>query len=192
MGRSGTGKSTVAAVLLGLATPSEGRVVVGDIDLAHCDLRAWRRHASWAPQQPTLVRGTVAENIALGDPEASAERIRQAAVLAGADAFVRDLPAAYRTVVGAGGRLLSSGERRRVALARAFLRDAPFLILDEPTADLDDASAAFVAAALERLRGTHTILLITHRPELAALADRTVVLERGRATASGCREAAAA
>ena len=95
-------------------------------------------------------------------------------MLAGADRFVRALPRGYETVVGDGGRPLSAGERRRIALARAFLRDAPLVILDEPTADLDRASADVVAESVERLRTGRTVLLIAHRPELAEHADRIV------------------
>jgi len=102
--------------------------------------------------------------------------VRDAAVLAGADRFVRALPQGYETVIGDGGRPLSSGERRRIALARAFLRDAPLVILDEPTADLDRESADVVAESLERLRAGRTVLLIAHRPELAERADRIVAL----------------
>ena len=100
-------------------------------------------------------------------------------------AAVRALPAAYETVVGDGGRPLSAGERRRIALARAFLRDAPLVILDEPTADLDPANAELVASAVDTLRRTRTVLLVVHRPELAARADRVVVLESGRIVEQG-------
>ena len=106
---------------------------------------------AWVPQHPTLVRGSVADNIRLGGP-ASDRAVRAAAALAGADAFVGALPGGYETLVGDGGRPLSPGERRRIALARAFLRDAPLVILDEPTADLDPASAELVRRAVERLR----------------------------------------
>ena len=106
--------------------------------------------------------------------------MREAARLTGAEQFVRALPQGYETVVGDGGRPLSAGERRRIALARAFARDVPLLVLDEPTADLDPESEAVVALALERLRGERTILLITHRPELAQLADRVAVLAGGQ------------
>ena len=139
------------------------------------------------PQHPTLLRGTVAENIRLGDPSASDGRVREAAELAGADAFVRALPDGYETLVGDGGRPLSAGERRRIALARAFLRDAPLVVLDEPTADLDPASAEAVADAVERLRAGRTVLLIAHRPELAQRADRVVVLDGGTRVARPVR-----
>ena len=104
--------------------------------------------------------------------------MRAAAGLAGAASFVEALPGGYETLVGEGGRALSAGERQRIALARAFLRDAPLVILDEPTANLDPASAELVAEAVERLRAGRTVLLIAHRPELAARADRVVRLER--------------
>jgi ATP-binding cassette, subfamily C, bacterial CydD len=190
VGESGAGKSTVASLLLGLAVPAAGRVAVGGVDLASCRAEDWRRCVAWVPQRPTLFRGTVADNVRLGDPGASDARVREAAGLAGADAFVRRLPHGYETIVGDGGRPLSAGERRRIALARAFLRRAPLVVLDEPTADLDPAGARVVAEAVERLRRGRTVLLIAHRPELAARADRVVVLERGKAVAPAESEAA--
>ena len=175
-GPSGAGKSTIAALLLLLAEPSAGRVTVGGVDLAGCDPAAWREQVAWVPQQPTLFRGTVADNIRLGDPGAPQATVGEAAAQAGADGFVRELPEGYETVVGDGGRPLSAGQVRRIALARAFLRDAPLVILDEPTADLDPASAEAVGEAVVRLLGGRTVLLVTHRPDLEARADRVVVL----------------
>jgi len=180
VGESGGGKSTIAALLLRLCEPARGRVTVGGVDLAGCDAASWRAQVAWTPQDPTLFRGTVADNIRLGDPAAPDERVRDAARLAGADAFVAALPLGYETVVGEGGRRLSAGERRRIGLARAFLRDAPLLVLDEPTANLDHASVEHVADAVERLRGTRTIFVISHRAELAVRADRVVELRDGR------------
>jgi ATP-binding cassette subfamily C protein CydD/ATP-binding cassette subfamily C protein CydCD len=162
-------------------------VTVGGIDLAECRVELWRRLIAWVPQRPTIFRGTVADNIRLGDVHASESSVRDAAVLAGADRFIRALPDGYETVVGDGGRPLSAGERRRIALARAFVRDAPLVILDEPTADLDRTSAEVVAEAVERLRTGRTVLLIAHRPELVAYADRVVDLGGG----TGVREEAA-
>jgi ABC-type transport system involved in cytochrome bd biosynthesis fused ATPase/permease subunit len=180
VGPSGGGKSTLLALLLRFAEPVSGSVVVGDGDLAAVDPRAWRSGIAWVPQRPTLVRGTVADNIRLGDRSADADRVAEAARLAGADTFVERLPAGYGTVVGDGGRRLSAGEVRRIALARAFVRDAPLVLLDEPTADLDPENAALVADAVERLRVGRTVLIVAHRPELASLADRVIRLEGGR------------
>jgi ABC-type transport system involved in cytochrome bd biosynthesis fused ATPase/permease subunit len=179
VGSSGSGKSTIAALLLRLADPTAGHVLAGAVDLGACDPAAWRAQVSWVPQRPTLFRGTVAENIRLGSADAD-RSVRAAAVLAGADAFVLELPDGYETVVGDGGRPLSAGQLQRLALARAFLRDAPLVILDEPTANLDPESAALIGAAVQGLRSRRTVLLIAHRPELAEHADRIVTLEGGR------------
>jgi ABC-type multidrug transport system fused ATPase/permease subunit len=181
VGPSGAGKSTVANLLLRFAEPGSGRVTVGGIDLAECRDDLWRRLIAWVPQRPTIFRGTVADNIRLGDEGAGEQAVRDAAVLAGADRFIASLPSGYETLVGDGGRPLSFGEQRRIALARAVVRDAPLVILDEPTADLDRTSADVVAEAVERLRPGRTMLLIAHRPELVAHADRVVVLGGDRA-----------
>ena len=189
-GESGAGKSTIAMLLLRLLEPTAGRVSVDGVDLAGCRPDVWRRQLAWLPQHPTLLRGTVADNIRLGDPSASCERIRQAAARAGAERFIDALPDGYETRVGDGGRPLSAGERRRIGLARAFLRDAPVLVLDEPTADLDPASAEIVAQAVDRACAGRTVLLITHRPELVVRADRVVRLRRGRTIEEAALEAA--
>ena len=175
-GPSGAGKSTAAVLILGLAAPTAGRVTVGGVDLADCDAAAWRRQVAWLPQRPSLLRASVADNIRLGEPGAPDAAVRRAATLAGADAFVASLPAGYDTIVGDGGRALSPGQRRRIGLARAFLRDAPLVVLDEPTADLDADSVAVVGAAVERLRRGRTMLVIAHRAELIERADRVVRL----------------
>ena len=179
VGASGSGKSTVASLLLRFADPIAGRITVGGVDLADCRTDVWRRFLAWVPQRPTIFRGTVGDNIRLGAPRATAARTREAAMLAGADRFVRELPSGYETVVGDGGRPLSAGERRRIALARAFLRGAPFVILDEPTADLDPVSADVIAEAVERLRPGRTVLLIAHQAGLVHQADRVVSLDPG-------------
>jgi thiol reductant ABC exporter CydD subunit len=181
VGPSGGGKTTVLSLLLRFAEPTAGRIVVGESDLASFDPRSWRLLTAYVPQQPTLFRGTIADNIRLGDPGATEADVRAAAELAGAHDFATALPDGYETVVGEGGRPLSTGERRRIALARAFLRDAPLVVLDEPTADLDPESAAIVAEGVERLRAGRTVLLVAHREELAARADRVVRVENGRA-----------
>jgi ATP-binding cassette, subfamily C, bacterial CydD len=190
VGESGAGKSTVAGLLLGMLTPTSGRVLVGGVDLRACRMDAWRSHIAWVPQHPTLLRGSVADNIRLGEPGAHEHAVRDAAARAGADAFIRSLPDGYATMIGDGGRSLSTGERRRIALARAFLRDAPLVILDEPTADLDPEGVAVVAAAVGRLRTGRTVLVIAHRPELVDGADRVVRLIDGAAVDVVIREAA--
>jgi len=171
VGPSGSGKSTLASLVLGLAAPTGGRVL-RPID-----------QVAWVPQRPTIFTGTISDNIRLGDPDADDGRVRRAAALARADGFVERLPQGYETVVGDGGRGLSAGERQRIALARAFLRDAKLVVLDEPTANLDPVSAQAVADAVEELGQGRTVLLIAHRPELAQRADRLLRLENGRVEA---------
>ncbi len=152
-GPSGAGKTTLGQVLLGIRAPDGGAVVVGERALTAGDLDGWRRHLAWAPQHPVLVHASVAANIALGAPGAGRERVEAAARAAGAHAFVVALPRGYDTVLGSGGRALSPGQRQRLGLARALLRDAPLTVLDEPTAHLDDASVGHVARTLARPAG---------------------------------------
>ena len=184
IGPSGAGKSTIASLLLLLAEPDEGCVLADGRDVATFDPETWRRQLAWLPQRPSLVRGTVADNIRLGDQSAGLERVRSAAALAAADGFIEALPQGYETVVGDGGRPLSAGQARRLGLARVFLRSAPFVILDEPTAHLDPQSADCIATAIDAYRRRCTTLLITHRPELVARCDRVVRIEDGRTDAS--------
>jgi ATP-binding cassette, subfamily C, bacterial CydD len=183
-GPSGAGKTTLGRVLLGLTRPDAGVVTAGGRPLAGADLDWWRHRTAWASQHPAMVPGTVAENLTLGRPGVSPAAVEEAARLAGADGFVRRLPAGYATPVGPGGHGLSAGERQRLGLARALLRDAPLLVLDEPTVHLDPAAAARVAETVEALRGSRAILLITHDPGLAARADRVLHLRAGRVVAT--------
>ena len=190
IGESGAGKSTVAALLLGLLEPTDGRIIVGGVDLSACELDAWRRLVAWVPQHPSMVRGTITENIRVGDPDAPDSRVREAALQAGAHEFIAALPDGLHTLIGEGGRQLSPGERRRIGLARAFLKDAPIVILDEPTADLDPHSVSVVSQAVRRLAAHRTMLLIAHRPELVQHVDRVVRLVDGVAVRVADRAAA--
>ena len=180
VGRSGAGKSTLALLVIGLALPQDGRVLVDGRELDEASLPSWRRSVAWVPQRATLFAGTVADNIRLGEPSADEARVVAAARLAGADELVARLPDGYATVVGDGGRTLSAGETQRIALARAFLRDARLVVLDEPSANLDPGNAHAVAEAVARLATGRTTLVIAHRPELVERADRVVRLEGGR------------
>ncbi|MEU6846106.1 thiol reductant ABC exporter subunit CydD [Streptomyces sp. NPDC046716] len=180
-GPSGAGKSTLLALLLGLVRPDEGRVLIGGRDLAGLDLDAWRDTVAWVPQSPYLFDRAVSDNIRLGDPDATDAAVERAARAAAAHDFVAALPDGYATRLGARGTGLSAGQRRRIALARAFLREhAPLVLLDEPTAGLDADSEAAVLTASERLMSTRTVLLVAHRPRLLAGADRTLVVRDGR------------
>jgi len=177
VGPSGAGKSTVLGLLLGFVRPDTGRVLVDWMDLADFDPDAWRSRIAWVPQRPYLFAGTVADNIRLGRPDASDEEVRRAADAAGALEFIETLPQGFATPLGEGGAGLSAGQRQRIALARAFLRDAPLLLLDEPTSNLDSESEAAVVNAVRRLAIGRTVVLVAHRPALAALADRVVHVE---------------
>jgi thiol reductant ABC exporter CydD subunit len=179
VGESGAGKSTVAALLLGLLAPTAGAITVDGVPLSACEPAAWHALTSWVPQHPMLFRGTVEENIRLGEPNAAEDRVREAAELAGADTFIRGLPEGLATVIGDGARSLSTGERRRIGLARAFLRDAPLVVLDEPTADLDPGSVTLVSDAIRRLQAGRTMLVIAHRAEMIRHADRVLRLAGG-------------
>ncbi len=175
-GPSGCGKSTLLGVLLGLVAPQGGSVRVGGCDLAELDPDAWRARLAWVPQRPHLFAASVAENVRLGRPGASAEEVRAAVCAAGLDGVVADLPEGLETQLGERGAGLSAGERQRVALARAFLRDAPLLLLDEPTANLDGRTEREVLEAVRRLSRGRTVVLVAHRPALLALADRVLSL----------------
>ena len=175
-GPSGCGKSTVLAAVLGFVAPEHGRLYAGDVDLATLDPVAWRALIAWVPQRPWLFAGTVADNIRLGRPDAPDADVATAATSAGADRFIAALPDGYGTALGDGGAGLSAGQRQRIALARAFLRDAPVVLLDEPTANLDGETEAGILAAVRKLATGRTVIIAAHRPTLVAMADREIRL----------------
>ena len=181
-GPSGAGKSTVLAVLLGFVRPDSGRVLADWTDIAGLDPDAWRSQIAWVPQRPHLFAGTVAANIRLGRPDASDAEVRAAADAANALEFIEALPLGFDTPLGERGVGLSAGQRQRIALARAFLRDAPLLLLDEPTSNLDLESEAAVVDAVRRLAASRTVVLVAHRPALTAVADRVITLEPSAVT----------
>ncbi|MQA80624.1 MAG: thiol reductant ABC exporter subunit CydD [Streptosporangiales bacterium] len=167
-GPSGCGKSTLLSVLLGFRTPDSGRVRLGDADLGDLDIEAWRGRVGWVPQRPSLVAGTVADNVRLGVPSAADADVLAALREARAAELAPEVP------VGDGGGRLSAGQARRVAIARALVRRPDLLLLDEPTAGLDAGTEAAVLHALRR-RGV-TTLVVAHRPAVLDAADRTVTL----------------
>ncbi|WP_445515414.1 thiol reductant ABC exporter subunit CydD [Streptomyces sp. NEAU-174] len=176
VGPSGAGKSTLLNAVLGFAAPHEGRVLIGDRDLASLDPESWRRQIAWVPQHPYLFAGTIAENVRLARPDADGEAVRAALRDADALGFVSALPDGIETRLGEMGAGLSAGQRQRIALARAFLADRPVLLLDEPTANLDGETEASVVEAVRRLAEGRTVLLVVHRPALLPLADRVLRL----------------
>ena len=178
-GPSGAGKSSLLALLLRFTEPAHGRIEAGGIDVASIPLEPWRSQISWVPQHPYLFAGSVASNIALGQPAATREAIAQAARAAGAAEFIEALPQGYDTAVGERGLRLSSGQRQQIALARAFLRDAPLLLLDEPTAHLDAATARTLDAAITTLMPGRTVIQVTHGPGWAHDTGRALTLDEG-------------
>lgn len=180
VGASGCGKSTLASLLVRLADPSAGGILCGGVDLREVDPREWQRRIASIAQRPMLFAASVADNVRLADPAAPIERVRAALADAGGLEFAEALPEGLETQIGDGGRKLSAGQEQRIALARAFLRDASLVVLDEPTANLDSEAAAAVATAAERLVADRTALVVVHRPELARLADRVLELRDGR------------
>ncbi len=179
-GPSGAGKSSLLGLLLRFAEPTGGRIEIGSTDLRSIPLDEWRRQISWVPQQPYLFAASVAANIALGCPAAARTAIARAAQAAGAAEFIEDLPQGYDTAVGERGLRLSSGQRQQIALARAFLRDAPLLLLDEPAAHLDAASARRLGQAVSTLMADRTVIQVIHGQDWSRGAGRVLLLEEGR------------
>ena len=189
VGRSGAGKSTVAQLLLRFIEPSGGRITVNGADLAAIPADVWREQVAWVPQMPYLFAGSVADNIRLARPDAPLEDVIRAAQQAHADPFIRALPDGYDTPIGERGARLSGGQAQRIALARAFLKDAPLLILDEATSHLDPDTEAEIQAAIRALMHHRTVLIIAHRLNTVRDADQIVVLDQGHVAEIGTHAA---
>jgi ATP-binding cassette subfamily B protein len=185
VGASGSGKSTVARLLLRLHDPQRGRVLVGGRDIRELALADLRRHMAVVSQDTYLFHGTVEDNLRMGKPDASPAELEAAARAANAHEFIAALPQAYQTVVGERGIRLSGGQRQRIAIARALLRDAPILILDEALSAVDAENEAVIQEALDRLMKGRTTLIFAHRLSSVIGADRIVVLEEGRVAEGG-------
>lgn len=185
VGPSGAGKSTIANLLLRFAAPDEGMIKVNGMPLQQMPADWWRSKVSYVPQTPYLFYGTVADNILLGRPHASMDKVREAAERAGAHEFIMKFPQGYHTPVGEFGVRLSGGQAQRLAVVRAFLKDAPVLVLDEATAGLDPASEESIQEALDRLMQGRAVLVIAHRLSTVYRADRILVLSEGQLVEQG-------
>lgn len=180
VGQSGSGKSTLIWLLLRFVEPQRGRILLNGAPITSIPVDSWRSQVAWVPQQPYLFTGTILDNIRLGNPDAPLDAVRRAAQLANLDGFVQSLPGGYDTEIGERGARLSSGQAQRLALARAFLKNAPLLIMDEPTAHLDPEQEDALREALYRLSQGRTVVTIAHRLETLRHADWILVLHRGR------------
>lgn len=179
-GPSGAGKSTLLSLLVRLAEPDAGRIVIDGHDIAQLPLGVLRQLVALVPQEPWLHCGSIADNIAYGLPGATRRQVLAAAASAGVDSFARNRPAGDDTLVGHGGGQLSGGEQRRIAVARALIRDTPVLLLDEPTSGLDAATESRLVIDLLAASRGKTLILVTHRSALADRADRALHLDRGQ------------
>ena len=188
VGPSGAGKSTSFQLLLRFYEPAAGRILIDDMDISRLDPTDLRKQIGLVPQETMLFGESAMENIRYGRPDASDEEVKQAAVLAAADEFIRALPAAYETFLGERGTRLSGGQRQRIAIARAILKDPPILLLDEATSSLDAEIERLVQAALESLMENRTTLVIAHRLATVKKVDRIVVMNHGRIEAVGSHE----
>jgi ATP-binding cassette subfamily B protein len=185
VGPTGAGKSTLASLIPRFYDPQQGRILLDDVDIKDLELSSLRAQFSIVLQDPLLFSGTIFENISYGDPDASIEQVEEAAKAANAHEFITDLEAGYDTLVGEGGTKISGGERQRIAVARAFLRDAPILILDEPTSSIDSRTEAVILEALDRLMQGRTTIMIAHRLSTIRSADEILVLNEGQLVERG-------
>ncbi|MCC7130691.1 MAG: thiol reductant ABC exporter subunit CydD, partial [Anaerolineae bacterium] len=185
VGPSGSGKSTIMGLLLRFIAPDGGAITLDGKPLEDVPLHAWRGGIAWVPQRPYLFADTVEANIRLGKPEADMDAVFEAARLAEAHDFICALPEGYATRIGERGARLSGGEAQRIALARAFLRDAPLVLLDEATANLDVENEARLNLGIGRLLEGRTALVIAHRLKTIREADQVLVLEQGEIRQSG-------
>ena len=185
VGASGSGKSTLASLLLKFMNPNQGEIYINGIDLSEIKKADWLAHVAFVPQAPHLFCRSVADNIRLGREDASLEEVVQAATEAGAHEFIMALPKGYDTMVGEGGQGLSGGQGKRLAIARAFLQNASFLLLDEATAGLDPYHESVIDEALNRLKVGRTVLIIAHRLTTVYQADSIVVFNQGQVAEVG-------
>jgi len=185
VGPSGAGKSTLVSLLLRFLDPTSGYLSVNGQSLKDFDLEEWRRRIAWTPQNPFIFHDTVLENIRLAKEDAAMAEVKDAAKRAHALEFIRSLPQGFDTIIGERGARLSGGQLQRLALARAFLKDAPLLILDEPTSHLDARTEALLQNSIKELSAGRTVIAIAHRLHTVQSADKIIVLDNGKIVAGG-------
>jgi len=188
VGPSGAGKTTLISLLMRFYDPLDGQILLDGRDIRAITLASLRRNIALVLQEPVLFGSTIAENISYGLGGATHEQIQAAAKAAGAHEFIAELPQGYDTKIGERGVSLSGGQRQRISIARAFLKDAPVLIMDEPTSALDAQTETHLLEALERLKHGRTTIIIAHRLSTIRGADRIVVMSRGTIVESGTHD----
>ncbi|MEO9167212.1 MAG: ABC transporter ATP-binding protein [Aestuariivirga sp.] len=181
VGQSGSGKTTMLDLIIGFNRPTKGRITIDGVDLNNISLKAWRNQIGYVPQELTLLRGTIADNIVLGDDKLTRDDIENALRLAGAFEFVSELPQGIDTDIGTMGAKLSGGQRQRISLARALVHKPKLLLLDEVTSALDEVTEAEICKNVKALSGSLTILAITHRPAWRKIAGRIYKITGGKA-----------
>ena len=179
------GKSTLVNLVSRFLDPDEGSITANGVPVTAMPVEAWRENIALVPQRPHLFYGSLLDNVWMARPRASRKEVEGAAALAGCGEFVQRLPGGYETQVGERGLRLSGGEAQRLAIARAFLKGAPLLIMDEPTSSLDPESEGWIREALERLSEGRTVLVVAHRLNTVYTADRIAVLEDGKLVEQG-------
>jgi ATP-binding cassette subfamily C protein CydD len=188
VGASGGGKSTVANLLLGFIQPTTGNILVDDTDLQMIPLNTWRKKIAWVPQSPYIFNTSIAENIRVGRQDATLAEVQNAAQHARVHDFIMSLPDGYETIVGERGSRLSGGQAQRIAIARAFLKDAPIIILDEATSNLDPDTESQIETALEELLAGRTALVIAHRLNTIFKSDHIIVMDAGNIVEQGTHD----
>ena len=182
LGPSGIGKTTFLDLIVGLVRTKNGQVKIDDVNLEDLDIASWRNKIGYVPQEYVLYNDTVRNNITLNSPGINDASVQKALELSGASTFVASLPGGLDYVVGERGSLLSGGQRQRISIARALIRKPDLLVLDEPTAALDETSERDLIKTLDDLRGDITVIAVTHRPLLSSIADRILTLDNGKLT----------
>ena len=189
VGPSGAGKSTLIDLLLGFLTPSKGEILVNQQSLAQLDRKSWQQHLAWVPQNPQLIFASLLQNIQLANPAASVEEVKQAAHLAGVDQFVDNFKDGWQHLIAERGVGVSGGQKQRIAMARVFLKDAPILILDEPSAHLDETTEAWLKQTLKHYAKDHYVFVVAHRLHSIVDCKKIFVLDEGKIAAQGSHEA---
>ena len=188
VGHTGAGKSTIAQLIPRLYDPNEGQVLIDGYDIREFTLESLRAQMSMVLQESILFTGSIVENIAYGRPDATGVEIIEAAKNANADEFISKFPDGYYTILGERGSNLSGGQRQRIAIARAFIRDTPILILDEPSTGLDAESTDLVLQALRKLMKGKTTIIISHELNLIRNADMIIVIKEGQIEQMGTHD----